>query len=323
MKDPPHAWLEHLANLSAELGSACTTAEQMPLERKIRKAKAALRGGQAVSARRYLGALRVPHHARHLASAGPGGAGPSRGRFELAEATAERLIHAYMWQRRSAEWETERADIARQLAALDTAKTNDLASSVKLLELAQRAHDLYVSQAPHEQRRLLNVVVSNCALRNARVFLAKAVRPARGPRRIEPTHLAESKGFEPLVSLHQHLISNQAPSATRTALHPRKSLKRADLSSEMRSRENAREYDGAFAVVFLGVSRSSTAFSAGDRDPSGAPFQPKQSYFGGSTTISTRRFCARPSMLLLSAIGLSWPLPTALTRSGAMPRERK
>jgi integrase len=31
-------------------------------------------------------------------------------------------------------------------------------------------------------------------------------------------NLAESKGFEPLVSLHQHLISNQAPSATRTAL---------------------------------------------------------------------------------------------------------
>ncbi len=74
-----------------------------------------------------------------------------------------------MWQRRSAEWETERADIARQLAGLDTAKTNYPASGVILLELAQCAHELYVSQSPHEQRRLLNVVVSNCTLKDGTV----------------------------------------------------------------------------------------------------------------------------------------------------------
>jgi integrase len=36
------------------------------------------------------------------------------------------------------------------------------------------------------------------------------------------TILAESKGFEPLVPLQVHLISNQAPSATRSALHRRR-----------------------------------------------------------------------------------------------------
>jgi site-specific DNA recombinase len=90
----------------------------------------------------------------------------------LDQAYTDRLecrIGEDMWQRRSAEWETERADIARQLAALDTAKTNYLASGVKLLELAQHAHELYVSQSPHEQRRLLNVVVSNCTLRNGTI----------------------------------------------------------------------------------------------------------------------------------------------------------
>jgi len=66
------------------------------------------------------------------------------------------------WKRRSAEWEAERKDIDRQLAALGDAKATYLTSGVKLLELAQRAHTLYVSQSPHEQRRLLNVVVSNC-----------------------------------------------------------------------------------------------------------------------------------------------------------------
>jgi hypothetical protein len=74
-----------------------------------------------------------------------------------------------LWDRRSAEWETEGADVTRHLAALDSAKTDYLASGVKLLELAQRAHELYVSQSPHEQRRLLNVVVSNCTLRDATV----------------------------------------------------------------------------------------------------------------------------------------------------------
>jgi len=71
-----------------------------------------------------------------------------------------------MWERRTAEWDAERRDIDRQLAALGNAKANYLASGVKLIELAQRAHDLYVSQSPHEQRRLLNVVVSNCTLRD-------------------------------------------------------------------------------------------------------------------------------------------------------------
>lgn len=74
-----------------------------------------------------------------------------------------------VWERRSAEWETERKDIDRQLAALGNAKVNYLASGIKLLELAQRAHELYVSQSPHEQRRLLNVVVSNCTLRDRTV----------------------------------------------------------------------------------------------------------------------------------------------------------
>ena len=39
----------------------------------------------------------------------------------------------------------------------------------QLLKLAQRADELYVSQSPHEQRRLLNVVVSNCTLKDGTV----------------------------------------------------------------------------------------------------------------------------------------------------------
>jgi hypothetical protein len=81
----------------------------------------------------------------------------------------EERITPELWERRSAERESERRDIEWKLAGLQTAKTNYLASGIKLLKLAQRAHELYVSQSPHEQRRLLNVVVSNCTLRDGTV----------------------------------------------------------------------------------------------------------------------------------------------------------
>jgi hypothetical protein len=74
-----------------------------------------------------------------------------------------------MWRRRSTEWDQEREGIERQLVAHGRAKTSYLTSGVKLLELAQRAHELYVSQSPHEQRRLLNVVVSNGTLKDGTV----------------------------------------------------------------------------------------------------------------------------------------------------------
>ncbi len=90
----------------------------------------------------------------------------------LDQAYTDRLearISEEMWQRRSTEWDQEREGIERQLVAHGRAKASYLTSGVKLLELAQRAHELYVSQSPHEQRRLLNVVVSNCTLRDGTV----------------------------------------------------------------------------------------------------------------------------------------------------------
>lgn len=102
-----------------------------------------------------------------------------------------------LWARKTAEWEREREDIDRQLAALGTAKTNYLASGMKLLELAQRAYDLYVAQPPHEQRRLLDVVVSNCRLNGGTIeddFRKSFDLQAEATE--SNVDLAESKGFE-------------------------------------------------------------------------------------------------------------------------------
>jgi site-specific DNA recombinase len=71
-----------------------------------------------------------------------------------------------VWERRSTEWERERDEIARQIDAHEKAKGNYLVAGVKLLELAQVAYKLYVSQSPREQRRLVDVVLSNCRLRD-------------------------------------------------------------------------------------------------------------------------------------------------------------
>ena len=62
---------------------------------------------------------------------------------------------------------------------------------------------------------------------------ATASTPGRG---VGAGPSAESKGFEPLVPLRAHLISNQAPSATRSALHRARSSIRHPMSSPGKAR---------------------------------------------------------------------------------------
>jgi hypothetical protein len=59
-----------------------------------------------------------------------------------------KLGHLRLDEVRSAEWERERDEITRQIAAHDKAKTNYLTAGVKLLELAQVAYKLYAGTAP-------------------------------------------------------------------------------------------------------------------------------------------------------------------------------
>jgi site-specific DNA recombinase len=49
------------------------------------------------------------------------------------------------------------------------AKTNYLEAGVRLLELAQVAYELYVSQDPRGPRELVDVVLSNCSLNGGTV----------------------------------------------------------------------------------------------------------------------------------------------------------
>ena len=68
------------------------------------------------------------------------------------------------WQRRAAEWQTEELQILNRLTALEAPRQERLLNAARILELANKAYSLYVSQNPREQAKLLKMVLSNCAL---------------------------------------------------------------------------------------------------------------------------------------------------------------
>ena len=74
----------------------------------------------------------------------------------------EGRVSEAQWTRKSAEWESELATTDAELSRLTTAAPTDVATGEKILELAKTAHFRYVEQSPAEQRRLLDIVLSNC-----------------------------------------------------------------------------------------------------------------------------------------------------------------
>jgi hypothetical protein len=66
-----------------------------------------------------------------------------------------------------------------KLAGLDQASPDRLLNASRILELANKARFLYVSQNPAEKAKLLKMVLSNCTLDSATLLshLQKALRP--------------------------------------------------------------------------------------------------------------------------------------------------
>jgi len=71
-------------------------------------------------------------------------------------------ISESMWERKSAEWESELIDIQQKIRAHESANTNYYKTGVAILELANSAYDMYLRQNREEQRKLLNTLLSNC-----------------------------------------------------------------------------------------------------------------------------------------------------------------
>ena len=77
------------------------------------------------------------------------------------------------WQRKSTEWQTEECQILDSLRSLDKASDQQHVLTVtRILELANRAYLLYVSQTAAEKAKLLRIVLSNCAIDSANLYPA-------------------------------------------------------------------------------------------------------------------------------------------------------
>jgi site-specific DNA recombinase len=68
------------------------------------------------------------------------------------------------WARKSDEWRSEEQRLCAEMLSLDEMKPEKLLDGVRILELAHKAHFLYLKQTPEEQAKLLKMVVSNCSI---------------------------------------------------------------------------------------------------------------------------------------------------------------
>ena len=95
-------------------------------------------------------------------------------RHRIDQAYVDKLdgkIPEDFWQRKNAEWSTEVAQLKQAAQGLGAGTTGQhLLNAKRILELANKAYSLYVSQNVVEQAKLLRMVLSNCAIDAASVY---------------------------------------------------------------------------------------------------------------------------------------------------------
>ena len=95
-------------------------------------------------------------------------------RRRLEQAYVDRLdgkITEEFWEAKSAEWQEEEQALLASLRVLEQAGNPERAlDRIRILELANKAHSLYVTQTPQEKAKLLRMVLSNCAVDAVSVY---------------------------------------------------------------------------------------------------------------------------------------------------------
>ena len=74
----------------------------------------------------------------------------------------DRKIPEDLFLRKMNEWREEQSGFLNQIQAQQQANESYLIQGNKLLELANKAHSLYLKQSSHQKARLLRIVQSNC-----------------------------------------------------------------------------------------------------------------------------------------------------------------
>jgi site-specific DNA recombinase len=68
------------------------------------------------------------------------------------------------WSRKSGEWQAELEQLRVSVESLEGENHNGILKGLNILELAHKAHSLYLKQTPSERAELLKTVLSNCAI---------------------------------------------------------------------------------------------------------------------------------------------------------------
>jgi len=67
-----------------------------------------------------------------------------------------------MWERKSTEWEGKLVDIQNEIQSHQIANSSFYETGLEIIELANSAYDMYLRQNKGEQRKMLNLLLSNC-----------------------------------------------------------------------------------------------------------------------------------------------------------------
>ncbi len=94
-------------------------------------------------------------------------------RRRLDQAYLDRLdgrISEEFWQAKASVWQQEEQQILLTIRELEEASPEQTPDRLRILELANKAHSLYLRQTPTEKAKLLRMVLSNCAVDAVNVY---------------------------------------------------------------------------------------------------------------------------------------------------------
>ena len=74
------------------------------------------------------------------------------------------------WKGKTTEWREEEQCLLASIGELNEAKPERLLDVVRILELANKAHFLYLRQSSAEKAKLLRIVLSNCTINATNVY---------------------------------------------------------------------------------------------------------------------------------------------------------
>ena len=88
----------------------------------------------------------------------------------LYEDKLDGTVPLNFWKSKSREYQSRQNMITEKIERYNRAGMEYLEDGVRILELAQKAYSLYVTQDSWEQRKLLDLIVSNSVLRDGKVY---------------------------------------------------------------------------------------------------------------------------------------------------------